>query len=83
MVGNIIYEYIGDLWHGSITRYKRTDINPFNNKTMKELFDKTQSRIQTLRKAGYKVITIWESDFDKILKKQKIYEKKHNKSSNS
>ena len=62
---NIIYEFLGDYWHGNPSVYNLEDINKSNKKTFGELFTKTKCKIQTLRKNGFKVICIWEKDFNR------------------
>lgn len=62
---NIIYEFNGDSWHGNPKLFKSEDIHPVNKKTYGELYQKTLERKSKLEAAGYKVISIWESDFKK------------------
>jgi hypothetical protein len=66
---NIVYEFYGDYWHGNPNKYPPEKINlRTRNKTMKELYDNTMKREEILKNAGYKLITIWESDWKKIKK---------------
>lgn len=60
---NTVYEFNGDFWHGNPKIYKNTDINIVNGKTFVELYEKTIIREKYLKNKGYKVISIWESDF--------------------
>jgi hypothetical protein len=56
--------------HGNRFDYSNVE-NPINkivNKTFKELYQKTIEKENFLKSNGYKVITIWESDFNKIYK---------------
>jgi len=41
------------------------DINAINKKTFGELYKQTIEREEILKKLGYNLITIWESDFMK------------------
>lgn len=66
---NTIYEFHGDFWHGNPTLYSHCDMNIVCKKSFGELFSKTIERENILKSAGYKLITIWESDFDKLIKK--------------
>ncbi len=63
---NTIYEFHGDFWHGNSKRYKSNGINPKMNKTNKELYNETIKRENALKKAGYKVVSIWESEFKDV-----------------
>ena len=63
---NLIYEFYGDYWHGNPKVYKPGDMNMANKKTFGELYSKTMERENYLKSLGYKIISIWESDFNKI-----------------
>lgn len=65
---NTIYEYNGDYWHGNLSIYKPEDIHPEIKVSFQTLWDKTENKRKTLEQAGYKVISIWESDFLKTQK---------------
>jgi G:T-mismatch repair DNA endonuclease (very short patch repair protein) len=64
-ITNTVYEFYGDYWHGNPFKYKAYDIHPVNNKYYGELLFKTFKKEQILKKAGYNVVYIWESDFNK------------------
>jgi len=68
---NIIYEFLGDFWHGNPMVFNFNDINKINDKTFGELFEKTKERIRLFRLNGYKVISIWERNFKKWQKKKR------------
>jgi hypothetical protein len=61
----IIYEFLGDFWHGHPKKYNPILCNKVSNKTFSSLFTNTVQRIRLFRANGYKVISIWESIFDK------------------
>lgn len=60
---NTIYEFNGDFWHGNPLKYKMKDINSVSGKTFGELYKNTIIKENNLRKLGYNIISIWESDF--------------------
>jgi G:T-mismatch repair DNA endonuclease (very short patch repair protein) len=62
---NICYEFLGDYWHGHPKKFNPDKLNIRAKKTFRELFEKTKEKIQFLRKNGFKVISIWESKYDK------------------
>lgn len=64
----IVYEFLGDFWHGNPAIYSPNDLNLANKKTFGELFSSTVERIRFLRKNGFKVISIWESRYKRKLK---------------
>jgi hypothetical protein len=66
VINNIIYEFNGDYWHGNPKKYKAEDINPQAKKTFGELYRKTLEKEKILKEAGYEVISIWESEWNKI-----------------
>lgn len=65
---NTVYEFYGDFWHGNRKIFDQDDINPVNKTTYGELYRKTIEREKIILSAGYKLITIWESDFDTEMK---------------
>jgi very-short-patch-repair endonuclease len=62
---NIVYEFNGDFWHGNPNIYNVDEVNRVNGVKFGELYEKTIKREDSLRKLGYEVISIWESDFKK------------------
>ncbi len=60
---NTIYEFYGNIWHGNPLLFGVEERNPFNNIRYKDLYEKTLEREIELRKRGYRLITIWESQF--------------------
>ena len=61
----IIYEFYGDYWHGNPKKYSSNEMNANNKKTFGELYRMTIQREDELRSAGYKIISTWESDWNK------------------
>ena len=61
------YEFQGCFWHGCRKCYG-TGTNPVNHKTYDTLYRNTQAKLDKLRQSGYKVIEIWEHDFDNLVK---------------
>jgi len=67
---NTIYEFYGDYWHGNPRVYNPDD-KIFYGKTFGELYEKTLKREQFLISCGYKLITIWEDEWDQAVKRSK------------
>jgi G:T-mismatch repair DNA endonuclease (very short patch repair protein) len=65
---NTIYEFHGDFWHGHPTKYNPNDINTMLKKTYGELYLRTMEKERRLKEAGYHLITIWETDWNILLK---------------
>jgi very-short-patch-repair endonuclease len=61
----LVYEFYGDFWHGNPKVYNSNDVNRVNGLTFGELYNRTITRQMEIEKIGYKVISIWESDFKK------------------
>jgi hypothetical protein len=61
----LIYEFLGDFWHGHPKKFDPRARNRINKKQFSELFEYTVDRIRWFRLHGYKVICVWESNFDK------------------
>jgi len=65
LVDDIIYEFYGDYWHGNPAIYPKETINKNTGKTNGELYEKTMQREVELRDAGYEIVAIWESEWNK------------------
>lgn len=75
IVGNIIYEFLGDFFHGHPKTFKKNNLNKLTGIKFGRLFNKTRKRIRTFRKQGYKVFSIWERDFDRKIKNGEEFKK--------
>ena len=58
-----VFEFMGCLWHGCPTchkhqRWRQYGANP--DRTLEELYEATQAKLQRLRGAGYRVVVQWE-----------------------
>lgn len=62
----IIYEFYGDFWHGNPSLFKPMEINKVSNKTFGILYKKTMDKEIKLINAGYKLISIWETEWNEI-----------------
>jgi hypothetical protein len=63
---NTVYEFDGDYYHGNPEIYNSDDINIVNGKTFGELYEATIAKKQAIINAGYKFVSIWESEWNKI-----------------
>jgi hypothetical protein len=59
----IIYEFLGDYWHGNPSKYSHKNINQSTHKTFGQLYADTVLKFQRLNQLGYKIRYIWESDW--------------------
>ena len=59
----IVYEFLGDYWHGNLQRYEENVINKANKKSMKQLNEEMLFRKNRILNAGYQIIDIWESEW--------------------
>ena len=67
---NTVYEFHGDIWHGNPTIYKEEDFcHPYSTCTAGELYQKTMEKEKNIKELGYNLVTIWESEFNKLLVK--------------
>ena len=60
----IIYEFLGDYWHGNPIKFKADGVNQINKKTFGNLYDETFKKFDTLKNMGYTVKYIWENDWN-------------------
>lgn len=64
---NIIFEFHGCFWHGCLECHKeRNNINNVTNMSYDELYKKTLIKKEHCIKEGYKYISIWECEWNKI-----------------
>lgn len=63
-ITNTVYEFYGDYWHGNPKVYSSEKFNVISKKTFGDLYDKTIEKENILKSANYKIISIWESDFN-------------------
>ena len=61
---NTVYEFWGDYWHGNPLKFEPSQLNVQTNKTFGELYEQTLTKRRAILAAGYKLVEIWESDFD-------------------
>ena len=65
---NTVYEFHGDFWHGNPKLYNSKDMNPVNKKSFGELYQQTIARESQIKELGYKLIVLWEYDWNNVLK---------------
>ena len=62
----LIVEFNGDYWHANPKKYQANDNIRFpfgETKSAKTIWDYDDLKLQTVKKLGYDVIVIWESDY--------------------
>jgi len=62
--GNIIYEFLGDFWHGNPTRFNRNDINKITKESFGKLYGDTFKKFNDLTASGYTIKYVWETDWN-------------------
>ena len=60
------YEYYGDYWHGNLNVYSPEKINKLNKTKFIDLYNQTIERENFIKSNGYNIVSIWESDWNKI-----------------
>ena len=60
----IIYEFLGDYYHGNPVLFEGSVYNEVCQKTHKELYDDTFTRLNNLKSIGYTIKYIWENDWN-------------------
>ena len=65
---NTVYEFHGDVYHGNPTIYSEEDLcHPYDKSvTAGELYEKTMQKENAITSRGFNLVTMWESDWDKI-----------------
>lgn len=62
-LGNKIFEFNGDYWHANPNIYDESFINKVSKKSAQEIWDKDEDKRKVAEENGFKVMTIWESDY--------------------
>jgi hypothetical protein len=60
---NTVYELYGDFHHGNFNYFDYPWMNKMTKKSFGELYRKTMEREDAIKMAGYKLVTIWESEW--------------------
>lgn len=68
---NTVYEFHGSYWHGDPTKYPPDKMNKTCNMTHGELYRLTIEKETIIRSLGYKLVVLWESEWDKMKKSKK------------
>ncbi len=63
---NIVYEFLGDYWHGNPVKYNKDNIHPICKKSFGELYENTFKTLNKVKSLGYDVKYIWESDWKRF-----------------
>ena len=65
-IDNVVYEFLGDYWHGNPARFNPTNIHPRIKKSFGDIYDDTMTRFKKIKDAGYQIKYVWESDWKKF-----------------
>lgn len=65
LFGKIIVELNGDYWHMNPALYKGNDINSCMQESANEIWERDAVKKADAESFGYKVITLWESDYNR------------------
>jgi hypothetical protein len=68
LVGNGVYEFLGNYWHGNPRLFNRNDTHPVLKRTYGEIYDYMIDKFDYLSLNGYKVTYVWEDDWEKFKK---------------
>lgn len=68
--GKVIYEYLGDYWHGNPNVFDPSKLNLRAGKTYGELYKETFARLHKLTNGGYFVKYVWEKDWNQFRQKK-------------
>ena len=63
-----VFEYLGCFWHGCPCMPNRHKLIGNTDETLLSRYEETMARLQKIRDAGYKVVSIWGCEFKKLLR---------------
>ena len=63
-----VYEFHGCFWHGCPTCYPRRGEKHLrlDERTVQDVYEKTQAKMTLLRQKGYQVVEMWECQWDRL-----------------
>lgn len=59
---NLVVEFNGDYWHCNPNKYKPDYFHKHKKKTAQQIWEDDSLRIENIKKLGYNLIVVWESD---------------------
>jgi hypothetical protein len=65
---NTVYEFYGDYWHGNPLTTEPTHYNQHLSRTYGDLYKMTIERENGIRSLGFNVVSMWESEYDCIVR---------------
>lgn len=69
---NKLVEFNGDYWHMNPSKYMADSYNPTMKLSAKEIWNRDDAKLETARRNGFDVFTVWENDYKK--NKDKVIE---------
>lgn len=72
---NLIIEYNGDYWHCNPNKFSKDYLHPHKKKTSEEIWNEDKIRIDNIKKYGYNLEVVWESEYKGKTTLQKIIKK--------
>lgn len=73
---NTVYEFHGDYFHGNPKIYKSEELNTLCNTTFGKLYESTVKKEEKIKKLGFNLVIIWESDWNAINKSITYFQKR-------
>lgn len=64
----IVYEFLGDYYHGNPAKYNPVIVNKKCHKTFGKLYENTMEKFRKLKSLDYNIKYIWESDWNNYKK---------------
>ena len=63
-----VYEFHGCWFHGCPRCFSKDTVHPYRKLTMGQVYEETMKRQRHLEASGYEVVTMWEHEYDRLLK---------------
>ena len=65
---NTVYEFYGDFWHANPSVFNQLIKHPKLKGTYGDVYFRTMERERKITQAGYNIVTIWESDWNRVIR---------------
>lgn len=62
---NVVYEFLGDYWHGNLDVFPKNKLHPKRKISYRKINSDTMLNLSKLKSFGYIVKYIWEKDWNR------------------
>lgn len=61
--GGVVYEFLGDYWHGNPKVYEHKALHAHRQISFGAIYNETIHRLKSIRNSGFNLFCVWENDY--------------------